>query len=109
MTMYGNLKIQHYKAILRRIRDNHESTEWVTHKKIRIYLECMSDLWSQLSIPDNAEFYLAEIEFLFRAMNCRISHEKRAFLAEQLLKRLEPLESMAAQQEKQSEYDPSNF
>lgn len=105
--MYGNLTIEHFKAILNRIKDNHKSSDWVTHKKIRIYLECMSDLWHHLSFPDTAKYLLPEIEFLFRAMECRISHEKRAFLADRLLELLSRIPP--TQQQEESEYNPDIF
>ncbi|MDZ8089035.1 MAG: hypothetical protein RMY16_26315 [Nostoc sp. DedQUE12b] len=53
----------------------------------------MRDLWSseEMSyIPDS--YYLPSIKFHFYAMSCRISHEKRAFLASQLLNLLLQLE-----------------
>ncbi|WP_334964100.1 hypothetical protein [Nostoc sp.] len=49
----------------------------------------MHELWSseEMScIPDS--YYLPSIKFHFYAMSCQLSHEKRSFLAEELVKLL---------------------
>jgi len=81
-----SLNIDDFKHILYIIRDNHKKYDSLTHKKVRVYLDCMNQLWSELYIPDS--YYLPSIKFHFYAMSCRISHEKRAFLASELLKLL---------------------
>ncbi|MFN6488337.1 MULTISPECIES: hypothetical protein [unclassified Nostoc] len=91
--MYEVLNINDFRHILYIIRDNHKKHDSLTHKQVRVYLNCMRDLWSseEMSyIPDS--YYLPSIKFHFFAMSCRISHEKRAFLASQLLDLLNLLE-----------------
>jgi hypothetical protein len=80
------LTVDDFKHILYIIRDNHKKYQSLTHKKVRVYLDCMNELLSQVSMPDS--YWLPSIKFHFYAMSCRISHEKRAFLAEELLKLL---------------------
>ncbi|MGV0102242.1 hypothetical protein NSTCB13_00758 [Nostoc sp. DSM 114160] len=84
--MYDPLTLDDFEHILYIIRDNHKKYDSLTHKQVRVYLNCMRELWSseEMSyIPDS--YYLPSIKFHFYAMSCRISHEKRAFLASQLL------------------------
>ena len=91
--MYESLNINDFRHILYIIRDNHKKHDSLTHKQIRVYLNCMRELWSseEMScIPDS--YSLPSIKFHFYAMSCRISHEKRAFLASQLLDLLYSLE-----------------
>lgn len=98
--MYESLNINDFRHILYIIRDNHKKYNSLTHKQVRVYLNCMRDLWSseEMScIPDS--YCLPAIKFHFYAMSCRISHEKRAFLAEELLKLLDLLEPKSKQQD----------
>ena len=91
--MYESLNINDFCHILYIIRDNHKKHDSLTHKEIRVYLNCMRELWSseEMScIPDS--YSLPSVKFHFYAMSCRISHEKRAFLASQLLDLLNLLE-----------------
>ena len=83
--MYESLNLDDFKHILYIIRDNHKKHDSLTHKEVRVYLDCMEQLWEKLvDIPDS--YWLPSIKFHFWAMSCRISHEKRAFLASELLK-----------------------
>ncbi|MFN6530974.1 hypothetical protein [Nostoc sp. ChiSLP03a] len=84
--MYETLNINDFRHILYIIRDNHKKHDSLTHKQVRVYLDCMEQLWEKLDIPDS--YWLPSIKFHFSAMSCRISHEKRAFLASELLKLL---------------------
>ena len=98
--MYESLTLDDFKHILYIIRDNHKKYDSLTHKQIRVYLNCMRELWSseEMSyIPDS--YYLPSIKFHFYAMSCRISHEKRAFLASELLKLLVLLQSNKSKQQ----------
>ncbi|MEA5601058.1 hypothetical protein [Nostoc sp. UHCC 0252] len=91
--MHESLNLDDFKHILYIIRDNHKKHYSLTHKEIRVYLDCMHNLWlsEEMSyIPDS--YYLPSIKFHLYAMLCRISHEKRAFLASELLKLLVLLE-----------------
>ncbi|MEH2000572.1 MAG: hypothetical protein V7L00_17805 [Nostoc sp.] len=91
--MYESLNINDFRQILHIIRDNHKKHDSLTHKKIRVYLNCMRELWSseEMSyIPDS--YFLPSIKFHFYAMSSRISHSKLAFLASQLLDLLDSLE-----------------
>jgi hypothetical protein len=85
--MYGSLNIDVFRHILYIIRDN-TGYNSLTHKEVRVYLECMRELWSQLDetqLTIENSYYFPEVRFYFYAMSCRISHEKRAFLAKRLL------------------------
>lgn len=89
--MYDSLNLEDFRHILYIIRDNHKKHNSLTHKEIRVYLRCMRELWGELNVsPD--DYYIPSIKFHFHAMALRISHEKRAFLAEQLLNLLLLLE-----------------
>jgi len=84
--MYESLDVNDFCHILYIIRDNRKKYPSLTHKEIRVYLNCMRELWASeemSSIPDS--YCLPSIKFHFYAMSCRISHEKRAFLADKLL------------------------
>ena len=81
--MYESLNIGDFQHILYIIRDNHKKHNSLTHKQVRVYLDCMEQLWEKLDIPDS--YWLPSIKFHFWAMSCKISHEKRAFLASRLL------------------------
>lgn len=87
------LEIESYIRILYRIRDNGNTNypSTFTHKQIRVYLECMTDLWEKMELLDTnkADYLQPEIKFLLAALSCRISHEKRTFLAERLIELLE--------------------
>ncbi|MDZ8238528.1 MAG: hypothetical protein RMZ69_15330 [Nostoc sp. ChiQUE01a] len=88
--MYESLNINDFRHILYIIRDYKKHD--LTHKEVRVYLNCMRQLWSseEMYIPDS--YYLPLIKFHFYAMTCRLSHEKRAILAEELIKLLGLLE-----------------
>ena len=105
--MYESLNINDFCHILYIIRDNHKKHDSLTHKEIRVYLNCMRELWSseEMScIPDS--YSLPSVKFHFYAMSCRISHEKRAFLASQLLDLLYSLEKPKSNLLTQVEADP---
>ena len=93
--MYESLTLDDFKHILYIIRDNHKKYDSLTHKEVRVYLDCMEQLWEKLDIPDS--YWLPSIKFHFSAMSCRISHEKRAFLASELLKLLVLLKTKSKQ------------
>lgn len=99
--MYDSLNIDDFRHILYIIRDNKNET--LTHKKVRVYLDCMEQLWEKLDIPDS--YHLPSIKFHFCAMSCRISHEKRAFLAERLLDLL----SLLKEESKNTKFSAENF
>jgi hypothetical protein len=110
--MYGALDIEVFRHILYIIRDNRGAYS-LTHKEVRVYLGCMRDLWSQLDesqLTIENSYYFPEIKFYFYAMSCRISHEKRAFLAKRLLDLLSKLNLNSKQESpKQQEFSPDNF
>ncbi|MDZ8227036.1 hypothetical protein [Nostoc sp. ChiVER01] len=81
--MYEPLEINDFQHILYIIRDNHKSHNSLTHKEVRVYLDCMEQLWPRLNIP-NCD-YPPTMKFYLWAMSCTISHEKRAMLAGKLL------------------------
>lgn len=97
--MYESLNIDDFRHILYIIRDNHKKHDSLTHKEIRVYLNCMRQLWSseELYIPDS--YYLPLIKFHFYAMSCRLSHDKRAILASKLLDLLNLLEQPNSKQQ----------
>ncbi|BAZ54194.1 hypothetical protein NIES4103_68790 (plasmid) [Nostoc sp. NIES-4103] len=98
--MYDSLNLEDFRHILYIIRDNHKKYDSLTHKEILVYLHCMRELWTELNVPDS--HIMPSIKFHFHAMALRISHEKRAFLAEQLLSlllRLEPKQQSSNSEE----------
>ncbi|MEH1885865.1 hypothetical protein [Nostoc sp.] len=82
--MYEALTLDDFKHILYIIRDNHKKSYPLTHKQVRVYLDCMEQLWEKVHIADS--YWLPSVKVHFWAMSCRISHEKRSFLASELLK-----------------------
>lgn len=86
--MYDDLTLRDFFHILYIIRDNKNQN--LTHKQVRVYLDCMQELSTNLNIGNS--YYLPSIRFHFHAMSCRLSHKKRSFLAEELLKLLLLLE-----------------
>ncbi|MDF5706530.1 MAG: hypothetical protein PUP90_02320 [Nostoc sp. S4] len=90
LKMYQVLNIDDFRHVLYIIRDykKHE----LTHKEVRVYLNCMRQLWfsDEMCIQDS--YYLPLIKFHFYAMSCRLSHQKRAILASELIKLLNLLE-----------------
>lgn len=88
------LNIDDFRHVLYIIRDNHKNHDSLTHKQVRVYLNCMRQLWlseEMCGVPSSS-YYLPLIKFHFFAMSCRLSHEKRAILASQLLSLLDLLE-----------------
>ena len=105
------LEIESFVRILYRIRDNDRAGQpSFTHKQIRVYLECINDLWKDMQFLNTpqADYYQPEIKFLLRGLSCRISHEKRGFLAERLIDLLENIKK-SAPQNKSKDFDDSNF
>ncbi|BAY74162.1 hypothetical protein NIES25_51850 [Nostoc linckia NIES-25] len=91
--MHEPLDINDFCQILDIISRNDKQNRPLTHKQIRVYLECISELWPKLDIQDTFIVPVTpRIKFYFHAMSCWISHEKRAFLAEKLIELLRSLE-----------------
>lgn len=103
--MYDDLNLRDFFHILYIIRDNHKKHNPLTHKEVRVYLDCMRELSEKLNIGDS--YHLPSVKFHFHAMSCRLSHEKRAFIAEELLKLLLLVEQSNKKQ--QDTFSPDNF
>jgi CRISPR/Cas system-associated exonuclease Cas4 (RecB family) len=103
--MYESLQIDDFCHVLYIIRDNHKKHDSLTHKQVRVYLNCMRQLWASedMYVPDS--YYLPLIKFHFYAMSCRLSHEKRAILASQLLDLLKQLNITKVEVDKQSKQE----
>jgi hypothetical protein len=101
------LDIDTFIVILRKIENNHKDFQ-LTHKEIKVYVDCIHNSWESLyiHIQTAEDDLLQEIKFLLASLRTSLSHEKRSFIAGRAIKILRNLRYV----KKHSEgFSPDNF